>query len=219
MASKKKPDPTRSSKSTTSRRSSPKPVTKARPKKHASAPSAEAQLQQTTSPQPAEPSAEVQRLIAQLRDAVAEVARDAASALGEHRDAGAVAPLIDVLDNRDGYFHLVARCAAATALGQIADQRAIDSLIAALRDPMAEISVEAATALGNIRDDRAIPALIEVAGNASGYFLWMSRRAAIRALGNFAHQEAQMQLRQIADNRMDDDSLRDEARSAMKSNA
>ena len=48
------------------------------------------------------------------------------------------------------------RTAAAEALGKIGDVRAVDPIIAALRDPKWTVSANAAEALGRIGDPRAV---------------------------------------------------------------
>ncbi len=118
-------------------------------------------------------------LIAKLRDSDAEVARDAAATLGKlPADAQAVDALGGVLRNADGYFHSVVRAAAAAALGSLGDKRAVDALIAATRDSMAETSEEAVKALGLLGDRRAIPALEQVVRNENGFFLENVRKSA-----------------------------------------
>ncbi len=123
-------------------------------------------------------------LIAKLRDQDAEAARDAAATLGQlPADAEAVAALGQVLKNADGYFHSVVRAAAAASLGHLGDRNAVDALIAATRDTMAEASEEAVKALGALGDVRALPALETIRRNEKGYYLESVRRAAEQAAG------------------------------------
>ena len=122
-------------------------------------------------------------LIARLRDPEADNARDAAITLGSlPADAAAVDALIAVLRNTDHYFHPVVRTAAAQSLGKIGDRRAVDALIAATRDPMAEASEEAVKALGLLGDTRALAALNLAITNADSFYLEMVRKAAAEAI-------------------------------------
>ena len=93
-----------------------------------------------------EPTVSVQALIQSLRDPSADVARDAAVELGGAKDASAVAPLIEVITNDDGYYHDVVRAAAAEALGRLGDVRAVEPLLTLSRDTMAEAIAEAVRA-------------------------------------------------------------------------
>ena len=122
-------------------------------------------------------------LIARLRDNDAEVARDAAANLGRlPADAASVDALSAVLTNTDGFFHSVVRAAAASALGTLGDHRAVDALIHATNDGMAEASEEAIKALGLLGDRRALPALEKIISNHNGFFLETVRRTAQAAL-------------------------------------
>ena len=123
-------------------------------------------------------------LIGKLRDVDADVARDAATAIGSvPSDAEAINALAEVVVNAHGYFHPVVRVAAATALGKLKAREAVDALVYAIRDPMAEASEEAVRALGLIGDRRAIPALQAAVTNDDGFFLENVRRTAEDALG------------------------------------
>lgn len=157
----------------------------------------------------------VQEMLSQLRDPVAEVARDAATELGRLNDRSAVESLIGVLANVDGYFHLVVRCAAAGSLGELRDERAVPVLIDAVRDPMAEISAEAALALGNVGGEQAINALIPVIENANGFFLALSRRAAIKAISNKLTPSHRDLLERIANSDFEDMTVQQAAREAL----
>lgn len=122
-------------------------------------------------------------LIAKLRDVDADVARDAAAAIGSlPADAEAVNALAEVVVNAHGYFHPVVRVAAGTALGRLKAREAVDALVYAVRDPMAEASEEAVRALGLIGDRRAISALQAAINNQDGFFLENVRRTAEEAL-------------------------------------
>jgi HEAT repeat protein len=156
----------------------------------AAAPSAAPVAPTAVTPARAATVAEVRRdrtgvlgLIAKLRDVDADVARDAATALGSLPvDAEAVNALAEAVVNAHGYFHSVVRVAAATALGRLGSHEAVDALIYAVRDPMAEASEEAVRALGLIGDRRAIPALQAAVNNDDGFFLENVRRTAEDAL-------------------------------------
>jgi len=122
-------------------------------------------------------------LAARLRDPEADNARDAAITLGGlPRDGEAVAALCDVVRNQDGFFHPVVRAAAAQALGRIGDRSAVEALIEATRDTMAEASEEAVKALGLLGDVRALPALSAAASNADGFYLQSVSRSAAEAI-------------------------------------
>jgi HEAT repeat protein len=122
-------------------------------------------------------------LVAKLRDPDADTARDAATTLGNLSvDAEAVTALAGVLHNHDGYYHSVVRAAAAEALGKLGDRRAIDALIEATRDNMAEASEQAIHALGLLGDARAIPALEAAVRNEHGFYLEHVRKTAADAI-------------------------------------
>ena len=72
------------------------------------------------------------------------------------------------------------RRAAATALGQLGDPRAVNPLIRALNDSDSGVRGAAATALGQLGDTRAVNPLITVIQNDE----WSVREAAVAALGN-----------------------------------
>ena len=61
---------------------------------------------------------------------------------------------------QDRYYNYSVRQAAAAALGQIGDARAVESLIAALRDRNSAVRQAAAEALGRIGDTHAVEPLI-----------------------------------------------------------
>jgi HEAT repeat protein len=154
-------------------------------------------------------------LIAALRDIDADVARDAAGALGTLRDPSAVEPLIDVLNNANGYFHSVVRAAAALSLAQLGDARAIDALVNSINDPIAEASAEAIRALGTLANGRAVNPLIDVVRNSNGYFAPIARRAAVLALAQLGGEQAIAELRAVAANTWEDTVVREEAEKAI----
>jgi len=96
-------------------------------------------------------------LIEALRDPNSDNLRTwAASILGEMRSRAAVPNLIRALWDRAESV----RAAAARALGEIADHRAVNALLeGTLRDPSALVRMEAAVALGKIGDEKALEAL------------------------------------------------------------
>ncbi len=161
-----------------------------------------------------EANANVATLIQSLRDSDADVARDAAIALGQQGDRSAVESLIDVLDNASGYFHPVVRAAAAASLGQLRDPRAAASLRSAVRDPMAEISAEAVRALADLGQNETVDVLAEVVHNSKGYFLPIVRRAAVLALAKIASEKARALLAHVASNPSEDPVIRQTAQQA-----
>jgi HEAT repeat protein len=92
-------------------------------------------------------------------EANTDVGRAIIYALGLIGDRRALAPLVDVLRDRDRPALL--RAMAAEALADLRDPTAVDPLIAALSDELAEVRFFAAFALGEIGDTRALPALQE----------------------------------------------------------
>ena len=80
----------------------------------------------------------------------------AARVLGERKDAQAVPALIDALKDAQPV-----RLSAVRALGNIGDERAVEPLIATLKeDTDPRVRTAAAQALGELRDERAVDALI-----------------------------------------------------------
>jgi len=133
----------------------------------------------------------VAALVARLRDPEADNARDAAMTLGTlPRDAEAVAALAEAVRNSDGFFHSVVRAAAAQALGKIGDRSAVDALIEATRDSMAEASEEAVKALGLLGDARALPGLEAIVKNADGFYLETVRKSAAEAVARLRQSKA-----------------------------
>jgi HEAT repeat protein len=147
-----------------------------------------------------------------LRHSDADAARDAATSLGALGDANAVEPLIQVLSNRDGYYHAVVRAAAAVSLGQLGDGRAVEPLINAIQDSLAEPSAEAIRALGAIGDSRAVNPLIDVIRNPNGFFSPTARRAAVGALSRLQFDErAAAELLTVSTNPWEDPVIRQAA--------
>jgi HEAT repeat protein len=102
---------------------------------------------------------EVERLILSLKAADYDVKRESVTKLAGIGRA-AVVPLIDVLKDDD----YITRMCAADALGRIGDRRAVEPLIAALRnkDEHPGVRASAIEALGKIADERAIVPLIAI---------------------------------------------------------
>ena len=122
-------------------------------------------------------------LIAKLRHMDADAARDAAVTIGTlPANADSVSALITVLLNADRYFHPVVRAAAAASLGKLRDSRAVDALIHATRDSMAETSDEAVKALGRLGDRRAVLPLKAIVRNVDGFYLANVRASAEASL-------------------------------------
>jgi HEAT repeat protein len=163
---------------------------------------------------PAAPS-QVPALSEVIRGNDADAAREAATSLGLTKEPAAVEPLIEAIRNADGYFHSVVRAAAATSLAQLGDVRAVDALISAINDPMAEASAEAVRALATLGDARAVKPLIEAASNKDGYFLQVVRRAAVTALGKLGGTEAIAELKRVAADTYEDAVIRSAAESAL----
>jgi HEAT repeat protein len=160
---------------------------------------------------PAFPADQVEK----LRGASVEVAVEAAEVLAKTGDARAIAPLISVLENADGYCHVVTRAAAAMALGRFNDAKSIAALHIAAKDSMAEVSREAVLALGQLKATAATDTLTEIAGNASGFYVNVVRHAAVRSLGQMKAKGAKSVLETIAKNASEDAALVAAAREAI----
>ena len=115
---------------------------------------------------------ETPRLLEILRGADPDARKEAAHALGERRASEAVDPLCTILDQRGEDINL--RLNAAMALGKIYApprapdtdlDRALSSLLDALKSPDAYLPVCAAEALGKIGDGRAVGPLANLLAN------------------------------------------------------
>jgi len=95
-------------------------------------------------------------LIRALRDKDVRVRCSAVVALGNLRDARAVAPLIAGLKDGSPFV----RYYAADALGKSEDARGVERLIAALKDEDRNVRERAAWALGELGDRRGVEPLI-----------------------------------------------------------
>lgn len=153
-------------------------------------------------------AAAVPELIVALNDSDADVAREAATSLGQLGSSAAVAALIEVLENPNGYYHSVVRVAAIHSLGHLRDVRAVESLLKAIKDPMAEASAEAIRSLATLKDPRTLAALLQVVRNEDSYFLPNTRRAAVLALSQLGGTQAESELRFIAENQWEDGMIR-----------
>lgn len=128
-------------------------------------------------------SSAVEALVHALRDRSVEVAVAASTALAVGGSARAKQALLAVLDNRDGYYHVLTRAAAVHGLATLLLG---DAERAPLRDAVsdldAEVSIAAVTALGSERSELAAERLLDVIENRGGFFLPITRLSAARAL-------------------------------------
>jgi HEAT repeat protein len=150
-------------------------------------------------------------LISDLRHEDADIAREAAVALGATGSPAAVEALIEVLENADGFYHSVVRSAAASSLARLGDKRAVASLLCAVNDTMAEASAEAVRALADLGDARAVETLVGVVQNVTGFFQPVVRLAAVHALGRFDAPQAEAELAHVAADPSEDTVIRDAA--------
>jgi len=156
----------------------------------------------------------IKPLLVALHDLDADIAREAATSLGQLGDVAAVEPLIQIVKNSNHYFHSVVRSAAAMSLGQLKDRRAVEALLDAVNDPIADPSTEAIRALVNLADPRAINALVEVVRNSNNFFANSVRRAAVLGLAKLGGDSAIAELRRVAANTEEDTVIREEATAA-----
>ena len=151
-------------------------------------------------------------MIGDLRHQDADVAREAAIALGATGSSAAVEALIGVLENADGFYHSVVRAAAASSLARLGDKRAVASLLGAVNDTMAEASAEAVRALADLGDARSVDTLIGVVRNVDGFFQQVVRLAAVHALGRFHTPQAAAERARVAADVSENTVIRDAAR-------
>ena len=88
-------------------------------------------------------STAIKPLLTALHDLDADMACEAATALARTGNTAAVEPLIEIISNKNGYFHSVVRSAAAASLGQLKDRKAVDALLNAVNDSITDPSTEA----------------------------------------------------------------------------
>jgi len=131
----------------------------------------------------------------QLTSTNATVRRNAAWAVGELHNmvpgerSGAVPQLITLLGDSDAWV----RMAAARALGEVRDERALTRLVATLSDENWRVRELAVWALSEMKDDRAVTALCSVLLSDSRVEV---RRGAAEALGEIASADALPSLKQ-----------------------
>ncbi len=131
----------------------------------------------------------------QLDSSNPTVRRNAAWAIGELTNmmpgqrAGAVPQLINLLGDSDAWV----RMAAARALGELRDERALTRLIATLGDDNWRVRELAVWALSEMKDDRAVTALCSVLLSDARVEV---RRGAAEALGEIASTAALPSLKQ-----------------------
>ena len=131
----------------------------------------------------------------QLDSSNATVRRNAAWAIGELTNmrpgerAGAVPQLINLLGDSDPWV----RMAAARALGEVRDERALARLVATLADDNWRVRELAVWALSEMKDDRAVTALCSVLLSDARVEV---RRGAAEALGEIASAAALPSLKQ-----------------------
>jgi HEAT repeat protein len=158
----------------------------------------------------------IEPMLAGLRHIDADVAREAATELGKSGNPAAVAPLIDVVENANGYFHSVVRSAAAVSLALLKDSRAVDSLIEMVNDPITDPSTEAIHALAALGDRKAVARLIEVTRNTNNYYAGSVRRAAVAGLIKLGGDAAVTELRRLTATATEDAAIRELAGSNAK---
>jgi len=129
--------------------------------------------------------------------------------LGRSGDPGAVEPLIGVLKNKtqsQGIDYLL-RSSAADSLGTLADKRAVEILIASLKDENSSVRSSAARALGDIGDGRAVEALMAALQDE------VCRRWAAYSLGKIGDPKAIGPLEKHRDDA--DEFIREEVQEAL----
>lgn len=118
----------------------------------------------------------------EVDDGDPSVRRTAAETLGRIRDARAVEPLVQTLQE----VNVDLRYTATEALGRIRDPRAVQPLVSVLTEPDRILRCHAVQALGRIGDPRAIVALAELVGESDVELL----KTVAEALGRIRSAEA-----------------------------
>jgi HEAT repeat protein len=139
----------------------------------------------------------VEPLLRALQDPSAEVASAAIESLAFFPSARTTAAFELVLANRDGYFSPVTRAAAVVGLARVSGDAAPRSLLEALSDVDAEVSLAAIAALSEHAPARSAAPILAIASDRSGYYLPFVRLAAANALvrGAALSHETALQLR------------------------
>jgi HEAT repeat protein len=117
-----------------------------------------------------------------LRDTSAEVAIEAAEALGSHRVESAISALRAALDNRDGYYSPMTRATSVRALGTLLPADQAMTLAAAVADVDSTVSLAAIAALADRDEAASTHALKAVLEDRAGFYLPATRQAAARGL-------------------------------------
>ena len=118
----------------------------------------------------------------------------------------AVAPLIEALQDEKP----IVRQAAAAALGDTGDTRAVEGLIERLADPFEGVCQSAAVSLGKLGAQEAVEPLIQTMGDENE----LVRKAAINGLGMIGDKRALPALKRAAAE--DTESVAERARAAMQ---
>jgi HEAT repeat protein len=129
-------------------------------------------------------------LIHLLDDKNAEVRKRAAEDLGVLKSSAAV-PRLLALAAADPSAEVIS--ISVWSLGEIGDARAIDPLVALLREGRGQSQRDAADALAKIRDPRSVPALVAVAKNQGA----SARREAVWALGGVLRGKRDDEVRKL----------------------
>jgi hypothetical protein len=151
-------------------------------------------------------------LCAALRDPSAEVAGEAADALRHHRGSEAIAALSKVVENADGYFSGGVRAAAIRTLSGMLPHGRGQSIIAAVADPDAEVSVAAIAGVVDRNEPGGDDALFAVLENPRGYYVSLARGAAARGMRRLVTPPDPARLRALLESESDReirDALRD----------
>ena len=117
-----------------------------------------------------------------LQDNVVEVASAACRSLGHLGSRRSVSALVNVLNNPQGFYHFLARVAAAESLGALGGTEAEAALVSGVDDGGAEVSAACVLALGEISSAAAKQKLSTVAANESQFYAASVVDAARRAL-------------------------------------
>lgn len=124
----------------------------------------------------------LEALVSALRDGSAEVACAAAEALGEIGlgVTEAQRALWAVLDDEEGYYNVLVRAAALTALTRCLPEGELAGVFRAIQDQDAEVSIAAISAVLSRAPDQAPRYLLPILVDNHGYYLPVVRLAAAR---------------------------------------